>query len=163
MTGRSRGAEIRFPIEDNDEQIACFTTRPDTIFGVTFLTLSPEHELCPTLCDGTDWEHVWIELRDECAKLSEFERINLLKEKKGVFLGRYALNPMSGERIPPMQGNFVVAGYGTGAVMAVPGHDERDFEFAKKSTGWRYEQSSRMDWMSMRIWSRNQPSRGMDR
>ncbi|MEC8362884.1 MAG: leucine--tRNA ligase [Candidatus Thermoplasmatota archaeon] len=130
--GRSRGAEIRFPIEDSDEEIACFTTRPDTIFGVTFLTLSPEHKLCPILCGGSDWEHGWIALRDECAKLSEFERINLLKEKKGVFLGRYALNPMSGERIPIYAGNFVVAGYGTGAVMAVPGHDERDFEFAKK-------------------------------
>lgn len=130
--GRSKGAEIRFPVEGSNHEIACFTTRPDTIFGVTFLTLSPEHELCPILCSGSSWEDGWLELKDECAKLSEFERINLLKEKKGVFLGRYALNPLSGERIPIYAGNFVVAGYGTGAVMAVPGHDQRDFEFATK-------------------------------
>ena len=129
--GRSRGAEIKFKIEKSDAEISCFTTRPDTIFGVTFLTLSPEHPLCEHLCRGTEWEAAWRDLRDECARLSEFERINLLKEKKGVFLGQHAINPMSGDRIPVYAGNFVVAGYGTGAVMAVPGHDQRDFDFAK--------------------------------
>ena len=129
--GRSNGAHIDFPVADSDSQIGAFTTRPDTIFGVTFVTLSPEHPLCEELCMGTEWEEGWRELRDECARMSEFERINMLKEKKGVFLGRYAINPMNGEKIPIFAGNFVVASYGTGAVMAVPGHDQRDFDFAK--------------------------------
>jgi len=129
--GRSHGAHIDFPVVDSDSLIGAFTTRPDTIFGATFVTLSPEHPLCEELCLGTEWEEGWRELRDECARMSEFERINMLKEKKGVFLGRYAINPMNGERIPIYAGNFVVASYGTGAVMAVPGHDQRDFDFAK--------------------------------
>ncbi|MEC8998070.1 MAG: class I tRNA ligase family protein, partial [Candidatus Thermoplasmatota archaeon] len=109
-----------------------FTTRPDTIFGVTFVTLSPEHPLCEVLCLGTEWETDWRELRDECARMTEFERINMLKEKKGVFLGRHAINPLSGEEVPIYAGNFVVASYGTGAVMAVPGHDQRDYDFAER-------------------------------
>ena len=129
--GRSHGAHIDFPVVDSDSLIGVFTTRPDTIFGATFVTLSPEHPLCEELCLGTEWEQQWRNLRDECAKMSEFERINMLKEKKGVFLGRHAINPMNGEKIPIYAGNFVVASYGTGAVMAVPGHDQRDFDFAK--------------------------------
>ncbi len=129
--GRSQGAHIDFPVADSDSQIGAFTTRPDTIFGVTFVTLSPEHPLCEELCLGTEWEKGWRNLRDECSRMSEFERINMLKEKKGVFLGRYAINPMNGEKIPIYAGNFVVASYGTGAVMAVPGHDQRDFDCAK--------------------------------
>ena len=129
--GRSHGAHIDFPVADSDSLIGAFTTRPDTIFGVTFVTLSPEHPLCEELCLGTEWEQGWRDLRDECAKMSEFERINMLKEKKGVFLGRHAVNPMNGEKIPIYAGNFVVASYGTGAVMAVPGHDQRDFDFAE--------------------------------
>ena len=109
-----------------------FTTRPDTIFGVTFLTLSPEHPLCEELVEGTEQEVEFRALADECAKLTEFERINMLREKKGVFLGRMARNPLSGEEIPIYAGNFVVASYGTGAVMAVPAHDQRDHEFAQK-------------------------------
>ena len=129
--GRSHGAHIDFPVVGSDSVIGAFTTRPDTIFGVTFVTLSPEHPLCEEICEGTEWEGGWRELRDECAKMSEFERINMLKEKKGVFLGRNAINPMNGEEVPIYAGNFVVASYGTGAVMAVPGHDQRDFDFAK--------------------------------
>jgi len=129
--GRSHGAHIDFPVADSESLIGAFTTRPDTIFGATFVTLSPEHPLCEELCMGTDWEQGWRNLRDECARMSEFERINMLKEKKGVFLGRHAINPMNGEKIPIYAGNFVVASYGTGAVMAVPGHDQRDFDFAK--------------------------------
>ena len=129
--GRSHGAHIDFPVVDSDSLIGAFTTRPDTIFGATFVTLSPEHPLCEELCLGTEWEQQWRNLRDECAKMSEFERINMLKEKKGVFLGRHAINPMNGDKIPIYAGNFVVASYGTGAVMAVPGHDQRDFDFAK--------------------------------
>ena len=130
--GRSHGAHIDFSIDDSESLIGVFTTRPDTIFGATFVTLSPEHPLCEELCLGTDWEQGWRNLREECARMSEFERINMLKEKKGVFLGRHAINPMNGERIPIYAGNFVVASYGTGAVMAVPGHDQRDFDFAKQ-------------------------------
>ncbi len=128
--GRSHGATIRFPVVDSDAVIDTFTTRPDTIFGVTFVTLAPEHPLCEELVAGSEHEAGWRALADECAKMSEFERINLLREKKGVFLGRYAQNPLSGDDIPIYAGNFVVASYGTGAVMAVPAHDERDFAFA---------------------------------
>ena len=85
--GRSYGAHIDFPIVGEDFVIGAFTTRPDTIFGVTFVTLSPEHPLCESLVSGTKYENSWRELRDECAKMSEFERINMLKEKKGVPLG----------------------------------------------------------------------------
>ena len=130
--GRSHGAHINFPIVGEDIVIGAFTTRPDTIFGVTFVTLSPEHPLCESLVSGTEYENGWRELRDECSKMSEFERINMLKEKKGVPLGRFAINPISGEQVPIYAGNFVVASYGTGAVMAVPGHDQRDYDFAKK-------------------------------
>jgi len=130
--GRSYGAHINFPVVDSDSIIGAFTTRPDTIFGATFVTLSPEHLLCEKLTSGTEWEEAWRELRDECSRMSEFERINMLKEKKGVFLGKNAINPISGEEIPIYAGNFVVASYGTGAVMGVPGHDQRDFDFAKK-------------------------------
>ena len=130
--GRSHGAEIHFPIIDSEEEIKAFTTRPDTIFGVTFVTLAPEHPLCESLVSGTKFETDFREFAEECNRMSEFDRINMLRDKKGVFLGRYAENPLTGDRIPIYAGNFVVASYGTGAVMAVPGHDQRDHEFAKK-------------------------------
>ena len=130
--GRSQGAHIDFSVEGEDSVIGAFTTRPDTIFGVTFVTLSPEHPLCESLVLGTEYEEDWRNLRDECAKMSEFERINMLKEKKGVPLGRFAVNPLNGDKVPIYAGNFVVASYGTGAVMAVPGHDQRDYDFARK-------------------------------
>ncbi|MEE3310605.1 MAG: leucine--tRNA ligase, partial [Candidatus Thermoplasmatota archaeon] len=130
--GRSHGVDIHFPIVDSDEVIQAFTTRPDTIFGVTFVTLAPEHPLCEDLVKGTEFEADYRALADECAKISEFDRINMLRDKKGVFLGRYASNPLTGDSVPIYAGNFVVASYGTGAVMAVPGHDQRDYDFAKK-------------------------------
>jgi len=134
--GRSHGAHIEFSIvgdvEGEAASIGAFTTRPDTIFGVTFVTLSPEHPLCEPLVTGTEFEQDWRDLAEECARMTEFERINMLKEKKGVPLGRYATNPLTGEEVPIFAGNFVVASYGTGAVMAVPGHDQRDYDFAKK-------------------------------
>ena len=130
--GRSHGVDIHFPIVDSGEVIQAFTTRPDTIFGVTFVTLAPEHPLCEDLVKGTEFEADYRVLADECAKISEFDRINMLRDKKGVFLGRYATNPLTGESVPIYAGNFVVASYGTGAVMAVPGHDQRDYDFAKK-------------------------------
>ena len=129
--GRSQGAHINFQVVGSEITIGAFTTRPDTIFGATFLTLSPDHPLCEEICSGSEWEIGWRELQAECSLMSEFERINLLKEKKGVSLGRNAINPINGEEIPIYAGNFVVASYGTGAVMGVPGHDQRDFDFAK--------------------------------
>ncbi len=130
--GRSHGAQIHFPVMDSTDVIETFTTRPDTIFGVTFVTLAPEHHLCEKLVAGTEFESDYRELADECARMSEFDRINMIREKKGVFLGKYATNPLTGDSVPIYAGNFVVATYGTGAVMAVPGHDQRDFDFAKK-------------------------------
>ncbi len=130
--GRSEGAEIEFAVEGMDANIRVFTTRPDTLFGVTFVTLAPEHELAQKLVSGTQYEQEWKILHDEIIVTSEFDRIKNMGKKKGVPTGAFAIHPLTGERIPIWVGNFVIASYGTGAVMAVPGHDERDFEFAKK-------------------------------
>ena len=129
--GRSEGAEIEFGIEGSEETIRVFTTRPDTLFGVTFVTLAPEHPLAEELVKGTEYEAGWKAMHDVYANMSEFDRIKNLNKKEGVSLGRFAIHPLTGERIPIWAGNFVLATYGTGAVMAVPGHDERDFDFAK--------------------------------
>ncbi len=130
--GRSEGATINFAIEgENDSTIEVFTTRPDTIFGVTFLTLAPEHPLAETLVIDTEFAEEWTRLRDEVRVMSDFDR-GMLKEKKGVATGKYAIHPLTGDKIPIWIGNFVIASYGTGAVMAVPGHDQRDFDFAKQ-------------------------------
>ena len=130
--GRSEGAEIEFGIDGHSDKIRVFTTRPDTLFGVTFLTLAPEHELAEKLVKGTDYESEWKALHDEIMVMSEFDRIKNMGKKKGVPTGSSAIHPLTGEKIPIWIGNFVIASYGTGAVMAVPGHDERDFDFAKK-------------------------------
>ena len=130
--GRSEGAEITFEIEDSDDTITVFTTRPDTLFGVTFVTLAPEHELAKKLVSGTEYEADWQALHDEVSVMAEFDRIKNMNKKKGVPLGKNAIHPLTGEKIPIWSGNFVIASYGTGAVMAVPAHDERDFDFAKK-------------------------------
>jgi leucyl-tRNA synthetase len=129
--GRSEGAEIKFAIEGRDEELTVFTTRPDTLFGTTFVTLAPEHPLSASLVAGTPHEAAWKELHDEVSAMSEFDRIKNMNKKRGVPLGAFAIHPLTGERIPIWAGNFVIASYGTGAVMAVPGHDERDFDFAK--------------------------------
>ena len=130
--GRSEGCEIKFQLSHNDEEIEVFTTRPDTLFGVTFVTLAPEHPLAEDLVKGTEFESDWRELFTETSAMSEFDRIKNLGAKKGVPTGKYAVHPLTGEKIPVWIGNFVIASYGTGAVMAVPGHDQRDFEFAKQ-------------------------------
>ena len=130
--GRSEGAEITFEIEDSDDTITVFTTRPDTLFGVTFVTLAPEHELAKKLVSGTEYEADWQALHDEVSVMAEFDRIKNMNKKKGVPMGKNAIHPLTGEKIPIWSGNFVIASYGTGAVMAVPAHDERDFDFAKK-------------------------------
>ena len=130
--GRSEGAEITFKIEGSEDEITVFTTRPDTLFGVTFITLAPEHPLAEKLVLGTDFESEWRILHDEVSVMAEFDRIKNMNKKKGVPLGKNAIHPLTGEKIPIWSGNFVIASYGTGAVMAVPAHDDRDFDFATK-------------------------------
>ena len=130
--GKSEGAEIEFDVENKNDKIRVFTTRPDTLFGATFVTLAPEHELSRKLVEGTEFEAAWKELYDEIITMSEFDRIKNMGKKKGVPTGSFAIHPLTGDKLPIWIGNFVIASYGTGAVMAVPGHDQRDFEFAEK-------------------------------
>lgn len=129
--GKSQGAEVEFKLEERDDTITVFTTRPDTIFGATFLVLAPEHPLVKELgLDG--FKEPLEQYVKEAVKKSEIDRLNDTKEKTGVFTGSYALNPANGERIPIWVADYVLGGYGTGAVMAVPGHDDRDYAFAEK-------------------------------
>ncbi len=128
--GRSEGAEVEFEIENKTSKIKVFTTRPDTLFGATFLVLAPEHELVLKLLNDDTRSKV----EDYCAKAikkSEIERQEN-KEKTGVFTGAYAINPATGDKMPIWIADYVLTGYGTGAIMAVPAHDERDFEFAER-------------------------------
>jgi len=129
--GKSQGAEVEFAIEDRDERITVFSTRPDTLFGATFLVLAPEHPLVPTLVNDETKEMVDAYV-EQAARQSEIERMNDTREKTGVFSGSHAINPANGEKIPIWIGDYVLAGYGSGAIMAVPGHDERDLAFAEK-------------------------------
>ena len=128
--GRSEGADVVFRSEEGDD-IVVFTTRPDTLWGATFMVLAPEHPLVDKL---TAPEHrAEVELyQAQAARQSEIERLSTEKEKTGVFIGAYAVNPVNGARIPIWTADYVMMGYGTGAIMAVPAHDERDFEFALK-------------------------------
>ncbi len=128
--GRSVGAEIQFKVEGSDNAITVFSTRPDTIFGATFIVLAPEHELSLQLATG-DTKAMTENYIKEAVKKSEIDRTNDTKEKTGVFTGSYAVNPASGEKVPIWVADYVLGGYGTGAVMGVPGHDERDFAFAE--------------------------------
>jgi leucyl-tRNA synthetase len=130
--GRSVGAEVDFEIEGiEDEAITVFTTRPDTLYGATYMVLAPEHPLVDRLTTATHRSEV-ESYRQSVAARSERERMADTKEKTGVFTGGYAVNPMNDERIPIWIADYVLMGYGTGAIMAVPAHDERDYEFAKK-------------------------------
>ena len=131
--GKSDGAEIEFEIADGDakgEKIKVFTTRPDTIFGVTFLTIAPEHSLLEKLSNDLTNEEI-NKYKKESLKKSEIERQEN-KEKTGIFTGSHAINPVNGKRIPIWVSDYVLGGYGEGAVMAVPAHDDRDYEFTKK-------------------------------
>ena len=129
--GKSEGAEITFQVDSSDDTITVFSTRPDTIFGATFLVLAPEHPLARTLL--TDETHELVEnYINDAVKKSEIERSNDTKEKTGVFSGSYAINPATGQKIPIWIADYVLGGYGTGAVMGVPAHDDRDFAFAEK-------------------------------
>ncbi len=129
--GKSTGATIKFPIEDTTSTLEVFTTRPDTIFGVTFMALAPEHPLAVELAKGTEQEEEVLQFINKYTTMSTRER-NIVDEKEGVFTGRYAIHPITGEKIPIYLANYILWGYGTGAIMAVPAHDERDHEFAKK-------------------------------
>lgn len=129
--GKSQGAEIEFSVEGSDETIMVFTTRPDTVFGATFLAIAPEHELVKTLTVAETREAVNAYVA-ESARKSEIERMNETRDKTGVFTGSYAINPATGQRVPIWVADYVLASYGTGALMAVPAHDERDFAFAEK-------------------------------
>ena len=131
--GKSRGAFVDFEVSGADEKLKIYTTRPDTLFGVTFMVIAPEH---PIIDKNKDKIANFAEIekyREDCAKKSEFERTQLVKDKTGVKIsGLSAINPVNGKEIPIYTADYVMMGYGTGAIMAVPAHDERDYDFAKK-------------------------------
>ena len=129
--GKSEGAEIDFKIDKSDQKIRVFTTRPDTLYGGTFLVLAPEHSLVDLIMTEEQWPAV-REYRERTARKSDLERADLSKDKTGVFTGAYAINPANNEKIPIWIADYVLIGYGTGAIGGVPAHDERDLEFAKK-------------------------------
>ena len=129
--GKSEGAEVHFALADDSAVITVFTTRPDTLFGATYMVLSPEHELVPKITTPEQKKAV-EEYQQAAARKSDFERTEVAKKKTGVFTGAFAVNPVNGERVPIWIADYVLASYGTGAIMAVPGHDERDFAFAKQ-------------------------------
>ncbi|MES5864389.1 leucine--tRNA ligase [Bacillus cereus group sp. RP32] len=127
--GRSEGAEVHFNIDGTDEKFTVFTTRPDTLFGASYCVLAPEHALVADITTAEQKEAVEAYINSVKMK-SDLERTELAKEKTGVFTGAYAVNPVNGEKLPIWIADYVLATYGTGAVMAVPAHDERDYEFA---------------------------------
>lgn len=130
--GRSEGARIRFRVDGSGEDLPVFTTRPDTVYGVTFMAIAPEHPLTSRLAKGTPYEAKVREYADAARRKSEIDRTSEERERDGVFTGRYAVNPFSGDRIPIWTADYVIGSYGSGIVMGVPGHDRRDFAFAKK-------------------------------
>ena len=130
--GRSEGVSFRLDIEDSGETMEVFTTRIDTIYGVTFMVLAPEHPLVHELVEGTEYEQSVMEFVKKTMREDDTVRSAADTEKHGVFTGRYAIHPLTGERVPIWVANYVLMGYGTGAIMAVPAHDQRDFEFARK-------------------------------
>lgn len=129
--GRSEGAEVNFRVDGAEDQFTVFTTRPDTLFGATYAVLAPEHALVEKITTAEQKEAVEAYLDSVKAK-SDLERTDLAKDKTGVFTGAYAVNPVNGEKMPIWIADYVLVSYGTGAIMAVPAHDERDYEFAKK-------------------------------
>jgi leucyl-tRNA synthetase len=129
--GRSEGAEVHFEVAGRSEKITVFTTRPDTLFGATYMVLAPEHPLVDSIATADQKEAI-AAYRTAAASKSDLERTELAKDKTGVFTGAFAINPVNGEKIPVWIADYVLTGYGTGAIMAVPAHDARDWEFAKK-------------------------------
>ena len=131
--GKSRGAFVDFPIDGVDEKLQVYTTRPDTLFGVTFMVIAPEHPLIDKYSDRISNMDAIEAYRLECQKKTEFERTQLVKDKTGVKIeGLMGINPVNGKKIPIFIADYVMMGYGTGAIMAVPAHDQRDYDFAKK-------------------------------
>ena len=131
--GKSTGAFVNFKVANTDEQLRIYTTRPDTLFGVTFMVIAPEHPMIDKLADRIGNMDAIVNYRNECAKKTEFERTQMVKEKTGVRIeGISAISPVNGKEIPIYIADYVMMGYGTGAIMAVPAHDERDYAFAKK-------------------------------
>jgi leucyl-tRNA synthetase len=132
--GRSQGAEVDFVIEGRKEKVSVFTTRPDTLFGCTFMVVAPDSDLAAELVEGSTPEvHAeFAQYLEQVQKTSEIDRQDQTREKTGVFLDRYAINPVNGERVPVWASDYVLADYGTGLIMAVPAHDQRDLDFARK-------------------------------
>jgi len=130
--GRSEGVEIDFPIKDSNEKVSTFTTRPDTVYGITYMVIAPEHPIVKKLTKGTEYEDKVNQFIEEVNKEEITERMDETKDKKGIFIGKYFINPFTKEECPLYIADYALMEYGTGAVMAVPTHDQRDFEFAKK-------------------------------
>ena len=131
--GKSRGAFVNFSLKDIPEKLRIYTTRPDTLFGVTFMVIAPEHPIIDKYKDKIRNMDAIVDYRTECSKKTEFERTQLVKDKTGVKIdGLTAINPVNGREIPVYISDYVMMGYGTGAIMAVPAHDQRDYDFAKK-------------------------------
>ena len=130
--GYSEGAEIRFKMDGSDEILSVYTTRPDTVFGVSYMVMAPEHPMVPELIKGLPQEEECLKFIDKMQFLNEIARTSTDTEKEGVFTGRYVINPLNNEKVPLYLANYVLMDYGTGVVMAVPAHDQRDFEFARK-------------------------------
>ena len=130
--GRSTGANIFFDIVGSDKQLEVFTTRADTLYGCTYMVMSPEHPMVDELVAGTEYEEAVRKYQEEVQHISDIERTSTTREKTGVFTGRYAIDPVNDREIPIFISDYVLMGYGTGAIMAVPAHDQRDFDFAKK-------------------------------
>ena len=129
--GRSQGAHVHFAIEGRDEPVTVYTTRPDTLYGATFFVVAADSDLAAELAAGTEAEAEFNTYLDKVKASSEMDRLDSGKEKTGVFLHRYAINPVNGEKIPVYAADYVLADYGTGAIMAVPAHDQRDLDFAR--------------------------------
>ncbi len=129
--GRSEGANVTFEIKNHDTSFTAFTTRPDTLFGATYTVLAPEHHLVNEIVTDDQREAVETYI-DQVKSKSDLERTELQKDKTGVFTGAYAINPINGKEVPIWIADYVLVSYGSGAIMAVPAHDERDYEFAKK-------------------------------
>ena len=130
--GRSEGAMLRFQVAENKEYFWVYTTRPDTVYGVSYMVLAPEHPLVERLIAGTEYEEKVRAFITKVQKLSEVDRSSSELEKEGIYIGAHAINPVNGKEVPILIGNYVIYEYGTGAVMGVPNHDERDFSFARK-------------------------------
>ncbi len=131
--GRSQGAEVDFVIEGREEKVSVFTTRPDTLFGCTFMVVAPDSDLAAELVEGStpEVQKEFAQYLEQVQKTSEIDRQDQTREKTGVFLNRYAINPVNGEKVPVWASDYVLADYGTGLIMAVPAHDQRDLDFAR--------------------------------